>query len=87
MDGDRSKRYELRLERVLDASRANVWRCWREPKLLEQWFAPEGWTTEVKALEQRPVVRLTSSCVAPAARCPRRRRVLGSGPGAAAGLH
>jgi hypothetical protein len=24
--------YELRLERVLDAPRANVWCCWTEPK-------------------------------------------------------
>jgi len=46
--------YELRLERLLDAPRANVWRCWTEPKLLEQWFGPESWTTEVKTLEQHP---------------------------------
>jgi uncharacterized protein YndB with AHSA1/START domain len=46
--------YELRLERLLDAPAANVWRCWTEPRLLEQWFAPQFWTTEVKALETRP---------------------------------
>lgn len=45
---------ELRLERLLDAPRANVWRCWTEPKLLEQWFAPKSWTSEVKTLELRP---------------------------------
>jgi uncharacterized protein YndB with AHSA1/START domain len=31
-----------------------VWRCWTEPKLLEQWFAPQSWTTDVKTLELRP---------------------------------
>ena len=48
------KGYELRLERLLHATRANVWRCWTEPGLLEQWFAPWSWTTEVKSLEPRP---------------------------------
>lgn len=46
--------YELRLERLLHVPRANVWRCWTEPRLLERWFGPEDWTTEVKALELRP---------------------------------
>ncbi len=50
---DRTGEYELRLERLLDASRAKVWRCWTEPRLLEQWFAPPSWTTEVKILEPR----------------------------------
>lgn len=46
--------YELRLECLLDAPRANVWRCWTEPPLLKQWFGPPSWTTEVKSLELRP---------------------------------
>jgi uncharacterized protein YndB with AHSA1/START domain len=46
--------YELRFERLLDARRANVWRCWTEPELMEQWFHPPSWTTEIEALEQRP---------------------------------
>ena len=46
--------YELRMERLLDAPRAATWRCWTEPDLLEQWFGPPGWTTEVKALDQQP---------------------------------
>lgn len=46
--------HELRAEYVLDAPRASVWRCWTEPGLLEQWFHPESWTTEVHALELRP---------------------------------
>jgi len=54
MTNDEPEGHELRLERLLDASRANVWRCWTQPRLLEQWFAPRTWTTEVKTLEQRP---------------------------------
>ncbi len=46
--------HELRFEQLLDAPRANVWRCWTEPELLEQWFHPDSWTTEVKALDLRP---------------------------------
>jgi uncharacterized protein YndB with AHSA1/START domain len=51
---EKTEGYELRLERLLDAPRANVWRCWTEPKLLEQWFHPRFWTTEVKTLEPHP---------------------------------
>ena len=54
MTNEKTEGYELRLEHLLDAPRANVWRCWTEPKLLEQWFAPQSWTTEVKTLEPRP---------------------------------
>lgn len=46
--------HELRFEQLLGAPRASVWRCWTEPELLEQWFHPASWTTEVKALELRP---------------------------------
>lgn len=54
MTSGKTEGYELRLERLLDAPRANVWRCWTEPQLLEHWFAPQSWTTEVKALELHP---------------------------------
>lgn len=50
----RAEAYELRFQRLLDAPRANVWRCWTEPRLLERWFAPQSWTTEVHSLELRP---------------------------------
>ncbi|MFO1470180.1 MAG: SRPBCC family protein [Turneriella sp.] len=35
---------ELKLERVLDAPRNLVWRCWTEPKHLMPWFCPAPWT-------------------------------------------
>ncbi|MFI7483470.1 SRPBCC family protein [Kocuria sp. M1R5S2] len=54
MTEDEAEGLELRLERVLDAPRSVVWRCWTDPALLEQWFGPRSWTTEVKTLEPRP---------------------------------
>jgi uncharacterized protein YndB with AHSA1/START domain len=54
MPQEKESGYELRFEHLLDAPRANVWRCWTEPRLLEEWFHPPSWTTEVKALELRP---------------------------------
>ncbi len=33
----------LRIERVLRAPRAAVWRCWSEPELLCQWYCPRPW--------------------------------------------
>ncbi len=34
---------ELKLERLIDAPVAKVWRCWAEPDLLKQWFCPKPW--------------------------------------------
>ena len=39
--------HELSLTRLIDAPRANVYRCWSEPQLLKQWFAPAPFTTPV----------------------------------------
>lgn len=36
-------KHELRLERVIDAPREKIWRCWTEPELLKQWFCPKPW--------------------------------------------
>ncbi len=54
MAGDKTDGLELRLERLLDAPRENVWRCWTEAELLKPWFAPNPWTTEVKEMDVRP---------------------------------
>lgn len=53
MPGDPNAR-ELTLTRTLDAPRAAVWRCWTEPELLKQWFAPKPWTTAVAEMDVRP---------------------------------
>jgi uncharacterized protein YndB with AHSA1/START domain len=36
---------ELVLARIIDAPPASVYRCWTEPELMKQWFAPKPWTT------------------------------------------
>ncbi|HLV01878.1 MAG TPA: SRPBCC family protein [Acidobacteriota bacterium] len=54
MSNEKSEGHELREEYLIDAPRADIWRCWTDPRLLEQWFHPESWTTQVKVLELRP---------------------------------
>jgi uncharacterized protein YndB with AHSA1/START domain len=45
---------ELVLTRVIDAPAAALYRCWTEPALLKQWFAPAPLTTPVAELDVRP---------------------------------
>lgn len=44
---------ELVLERILDAPRANVWRCWMEAELIKQWFCPKPWRVTEAVMDQR----------------------------------
>ncbi|MGE0232432.1 MAG: SRPBCC family protein [Flavobacteriaceae bacterium] len=45
---------ELVLERLLDAPRGALWRCWTEPELLKQWFCPKPWTVSHAEMDVRP---------------------------------
>lgn len=45
---------ELVLDRLLDAPRKAVFRCWTEAELLKQWFAPAPWTITHVDIEPRP---------------------------------
>ncbi|MEY4880172.1 MAG: hypothetical protein RJB62_1641 [Pseudomonadota bacterium] len=36
---------ELVLTRLIDASPEALYRCWTDPELMKQWFAPLPWTT------------------------------------------
>ena len=45
---------ELVLARIIDAPRENVYRCWTEPQLVTQWFAPKPWTTPRAEIDVRP---------------------------------
>ncbi|HKD21656.1 MAG TPA: SRPBCC family protein [Rhizomicrobium sp.] len=45
---------ELVLTRLIDAPREKVFRCWTDPKLLKQWFAPLPYTTPHAELDVRP---------------------------------
>ena len=44
---------ELVLTRLIDAPPAKVYRCWTEPELVKQWFAPLPYTTPVAELDVR----------------------------------
>lgn len=45
---------DLVLDRVLDAPRDRIWRCWTEPDLLKQWFCPKPWYVSEARLDLRP---------------------------------
>lgn len=44
---------ELVLTRLIDASAEKLFRCWTEPSLLTQWFAPKPFTTPVAEVDLR----------------------------------
>lgn len=46
--------YELRLTRLMDVSPDKLFRCWTEPALMKQWFAPKPYTTPVAEVDLRP---------------------------------
>lgn len=45
--------HELVLTRLIDAPRDKLFRCWTEPNLLKQWFAPKPYTTPVAEVDLR----------------------------------
>ncbi len=45
---------ELVLTRLINASRAKVYRAWTDPSLLKQWFAPKPYTTPIVEIDVRP---------------------------------
>ncbi len=45
--------HELVITRLIDAPRAKLYRCWTEPELLKQWFAPKPFTTPVAEMDVR----------------------------------
>jgi uncharacterized protein YndB with AHSA1/START domain len=50
---NRPEIHELVLTRLIDAPREKLYRCWTEPELLKQWFAPRPYTTPVAKTELR----------------------------------
>jgi uncharacterized protein YndB with AHSA1/START domain len=44
---------ELILDRLIDAPRDKLFRCWSNPKLLEQWFCPKPWRVTVQQMDFR----------------------------------
>lgn len=45
---------ELVLARLMDVRPDALFRCWTDPALLAQWFAPEPLTTEILQMDVRP---------------------------------
>jgi uncharacterized protein YndB with AHSA1/START domain len=45
---------ELVLQRVLNAPREKLWRCWTEPALVVKWFTPAPWKTVRAEMDVRP---------------------------------
>jgi uncharacterized protein YndB with AHSA1/START domain len=45
---------ELVLTRLIDAPREILYRCWTEPALLKQWFAPKPYATPLAEMDVRP---------------------------------
>jgi len=45
---------QLTIERILDAPRELVFKAWTDPKHVEQWWGPKGFTTPVCELDLRP---------------------------------
>lgn len=49
-----AENHDLSIERILDAPRMAVWRCWTEPELILQWFTPKPWRTVGAVVDVRP---------------------------------
>lgn len=45
--------HELVLTRLIDAPREKLFRCWTEPALMKQWFAPAPHTTPIAEVDLR----------------------------------
>jgi uncharacterized protein YndB with AHSA1/START domain len=45
--------HELVLTRLMDAPADKLFRCWTDPVLLKQWFAPKPYTTPVAEMDLR----------------------------------
>jgi len=46
--------HELAIELTLDAPAEKLYRCYTDPKLLQQWFAPKPWTIKSVDTDVRP---------------------------------
>ena len=48
-----AKNHEAQFERVLDAPRERVWKVWTDPKLVANWWGPNGVTIPECVIEPR----------------------------------
>ena len=47
-------KYELVLDRLLDAPREKLYRCWTEAELMKPWFCPQPWSVSHVEVDMRP---------------------------------
>ncbi len=47
-------KYELVLDRLLDAPREKLYRCWTDPELMKPWFCPQPWSVSHVEIDVRP---------------------------------
>jgi uncharacterized protein YndB with AHSA1/START domain len=50
---DTATSYELVLTRMFDVPAAKLFRCWTDPALMKQWFAPRPFTAPIVELDLR----------------------------------
>ncbi len=48
----------LEIERIIEAQRGAVWRCWSEPDLFRQWFCPKPWRVSHADFDVKPGGRM-----------------------------
>jgi uncharacterized protein YndB with AHSA1/START domain len=46
--------HEMSLTRLMDVPADKLFRCWTEPGLMKQWFAPRPYTTPVAEVDLGP---------------------------------
>ncbi|MBS0564318.1 MAG: SRPBCC family protein [Proteobacteria bacterium] len=56
---------DLVITRRMKASPARVWRCWTEPELIPQWFAPKPVIVKNVVIDLRPGGESSSTMVLP----------------------
>lgn len=54
MTDDIDNSRDLVLTRLINASPEALFRCWTEPTLMSQWFAPKPWSTPRAEVDLRP---------------------------------
>jgi uncharacterized protein YndB with AHSA1/START domain len=47
-------RLDLRLERIIEVPRRQIWKAWTDPAHIKKWWAPAPWTTTECLIDLRP---------------------------------
>ncbi|HEX9857133.1 MAG TPA: SRPBCC family protein [Paracoccaceae bacterium] len=56
---------DLELTRLMQATPAQIWRCWTDPELLPLWWAPKPVTTRHAVIDLRPGGRFHTLMILP----------------------